>query len=138
MQSQIDLHIFGYLFANRAWALFLLGRPVEAEAAMQEACKAAAAKMIKPGAAGIHYHIGKALLAGGQVPQAMQHFGHASEIDPDGRHAALSEAELRNRAPEAKRSFGGCPDFLAVEYLCQDLERLSLGYSDGPTMPLST
>jgi tetratricopeptide (TPR) repeat protein len=94
-QSRVDLHIFGYLFANRAWALFLLDRQVEAEAAVQEAGQAAAAKMLKPGRAGVHYHIGKALVAGGQVQPAMQHFRQAREIDPDGRYAALSEVELR-------------------------------------------
>jgi tetratricopeptide (TPR) repeat protein len=93
-QSNVDRHVFGYLHANRAWALFLLGHPVEAEEALAEALKFAPGES-KPGAAGIHYHVARALLAGRQESQAMEHFRQACEIDPDGKYAALSQSALR-------------------------------------------
>jgi tetratricopeptide (TPR) repeat protein len=95
MQANVDEHIFGYLFANRAWALFLLGRAAEADAALDEALKFAAASRSKAGSAGVQYHVGRALVAAGQVPQAREHFRKAREIDPKGRYAALAEAALR-------------------------------------------
>jgi tetratricopeptide (TPR) repeat protein len=94
MQARVDEHIFGYLFANRAWALFLLGRAVEADAALDEALKFSAAPS-KAGAAGVQYHVARALVAAGQIPQAREHFRKARETDPKGRYAALAEAALR-------------------------------------------
>ena len=96
MQARVDQHIFGYLFANRAWALFMLGRPVEADAALDEALKFAAAPS-KAGTAGVQYHVARALMASGQVPQAKQHFRKASETDPKGRYAALADAAMREQ-----------------------------------------
>jgi tetratricopeptide (TPR) repeat protein len=97
IQSQRDLHMFGYLAANRAWALFLLGQPARAESALEKAEEIvpAAVREFKPGAAGIHYHIGRALLAGKQVPRAIEHFRQARTLAPEGRYATLSEAALR-------------------------------------------
>ena len=94
MQARVDEHIFGYLFANRAWALFLLERPVEAERALEEALKFAAAPS-KAGAAGVQYHLARALVAAGQIAQAREHFRKAREADAKGRYAALAEAALR-------------------------------------------
>ncbi|MCU1274388.1 MAG: hypothetical protein JWO48_1819 [Bryobacterales bacterium] len=96
-QSQVDRHIFGYLHANRAWALFLLGRHAEAEQAV-EAAERASITESKPGMAGVHYHIARALLAGGQAPRAVEQFRQARQIDPNGKYAALAEAALSKDA----------------------------------------
>ena len=93
-QRTVDLHIFGYLFANRAWALRLLGHPVEAGQALDEARKYSAVD-IKPGAAGVHYRIGRVLLAGNETSEAAEEFRQARRIDPNGRYAILSDAALK-------------------------------------------
>lgn len=92
-QAHVDLHIFGYLFANQAWALFLLGRTDEADAALKQAQRYTTVRS-KPGAAGVHCHIAQALVAGGRKPEAMEHFRQARQIEPQGRYAALAGAAL--------------------------------------------
>ena len=94
-QMSVDLHILGYLYANRAWALVLLGHPSEADDALDEARKYSAVDM-KPGAAGVHYRIGRVLLAEKRNPEAAEEFRQARQIDPKGVYAALSEAALRD------------------------------------------
>jgi tetratricopeptide (TPR) repeat protein len=94
-QMTVDLHIFGYLYANRAWALVLLGHPVEANEALDEARKYSAVD-IKPGAAGVHYRIGQVLLAEKRNKEAAGEFRQARQIDPKGIYASLSEAALRD------------------------------------------
>ena len=96
-QTEVDQHIFGYLFANRAWALFLLGRAEEARESLDQA-QAFTSVGIKPGAAGVHYHIARALAAGGQSAQAAEQFRQARQADPQGRYAALADAALKDRA----------------------------------------
>jgi tetratricopeptide (TPR) repeat protein len=93
-QLTIDLHILGYLYANRAWALVLLGHPAQADEALDEARKYSAVD-IKPGAAGVHYRIGRVLLAERRNTEAAEEFRQAREIDPKGICATLSEAALR-------------------------------------------
>ncbi len=101
IQSGRDVHVFGYLAANRAWALFLLHRLAEAEQALKEAEKsfrnAAISERFKPGQAGIRYHMGRALLAGGDAVRAQGEFRQAIEIDPAGKYAALSRAALQGQ-----------------------------------------
>ncbi len=95
-QRHRDVHVLGYLHANRAWALFLLGRPAEAERALEEAeeslQEAMAAERFKPCAAGIRYRKGRALLVAGDATRAQEEFRQSCEIDPDGKYAALSRA----------------------------------------------
>lgn len=93
-QQTVDLHIFGYLYANRAWALMLLGHPAEADDALDEARKYSTVDT-KPGAAGVHYRIGRVLLAEKRNPEAAEEFRQARQIDPKGIYARLSEAALR-------------------------------------------
>jgi len=93
-QSQVDQHIFGYLYANRAWALFLLGRTAEVQQSLEEARRFSSIPN-KPGAAGVHYHIARALLAGGLNAEAAEHLRQVKQIDPQGRYAAFSDALLR-------------------------------------------
>jgi tetratricopeptide (TPR) repeat protein len=94
MQQTVDLHIFGYLFANRAWALWLLGHPAEADEALDEARKYCAVD-IKPGAAGVHYRLGRVLLAEKRTEEAAEEFRQACQMDPSGIYATRSEAALR-------------------------------------------
>jgi tetratricopeptide (TPR) repeat protein len=94
-QMTVDLHIFGYLYANRAWALWLLGHAVEAGEALDEARKYSTVD-IKPGAAGVHYRIGRVLLAEKRNTEADREFRQARQIDPNGIYATLSEAALRD------------------------------------------
>jgi tetratricopeptide (TPR) repeat protein len=94
-QMTVDLHIFGYLYANRAWALWLLGHPVEADEALDEARRYSAVD-IKPGAAGVRYRIGRVLLAEKRNTEAAKEFRQARQIDPKGIYASLSEAALRD------------------------------------------
>jgi tetratricopeptide (TPR) repeat protein len=100
MQSDSDVHMFGYFQANRAWALFLLGRRAEAEQALEQADqwqhKAMAYEHFKPGCAGVRYRMGMALLAGGEKDRARDEFRQVSTIDPHSKYAALSQAALRN------------------------------------------
>jgi len=93
-QAAVDQHVFGYLFANRAWALFLLGRAEEARASLEEA-RPYASVAFKPGAAGVHYHMARALLAGGLNAEAAEHLRQARQVDPHGKYAALSDALFR-------------------------------------------
>jgi len=90
-QAGVDQHIFGYLLANRAWALFLLGRAEEARESLEEARQFGNVQ-IKPGAAGVHYHIARALLAGGLNTEAAEHFRQVKRIDPQGRYASLVDS----------------------------------------------
>jgi len=92
-QARVDQHISGYLFANRAWALFLLGRTEDARKSLNQAHRYTSVN-IKPGAAGVHYHMGRALLAGGFNTEAAEHFGQVRQIDPKGRYVALADAML--------------------------------------------
>jgi tetratricopeptide (TPR) repeat protein len=94
-QMTVDLHILGYLLANRAWALLLLGHPAEADVALHEARKYSAVD-IKPGAAGVHYRIGRVLLAEKRNQEAAEEFRQARQIDPKGMYATLSEAASRD------------------------------------------
>lgn len=94
MQQDVDLHIFGYLYANRAWALWFLGHPVEADGALDEARKYSSVD-VKPGAAGVHYRIGRVLLAEKRSREAAEEFRQARQIDPNGRYAMLSETALK-------------------------------------------
>jgi tetratricopeptide (TPR) repeat protein len=94
-QLTVDLHILGYLYANRAWALALLGHPAEADGALDEARKYSAVD-IKPGAAGVHYRIGRVLLAEKRNKEAAEEFRQARQTDPKGVYATLSEAALRD------------------------------------------
>lgn len=90
-QAGVDHHIFGYLLANRAWALFLLGRTEEARESLEEA-RPFGNFQIKPGAAGVHYHIARALLAAGLNDEAAEHLRQVKQIDPQGRYAALADS----------------------------------------------
>jgi tetratricopeptide (TPR) repeat protein len=91
IQAGVDQHILGYLFANRAWALFLLGRTEEARESLEEARQFGNVQS-KPGAAGVHYHIARALLAGGLNDEAARHLRQVKQIDPQGRYAALADS----------------------------------------------
>jgi len=96
-QAGVDQHIFGYLFANRAWALFLLGRTEEARESLEEARPFSNVRS-KPGGAGVHYHIARALLAGGLNTEAAEHLRQVKQIDPQGRYAALADSALLFRS----------------------------------------
>ncbi|HKW97450.1 MAG TPA: tetratricopeptide repeat protein [Bryobacteraceae bacterium] len=99
-QRRVDRHVLGYLFANRAWALFLLGRREEAEQALksaEEGLQAALSDGVKPGAAGVHYHMARALFAGGETGRAREHFVAAAKTDPNGKYAKLADEALRGR-----------------------------------------
>ena len=50
---------------------------------------------IKPAAAGVHYRIGRVLLAEKRTEEAAEEFRQACQIDPDGIYATRSEAALR-------------------------------------------
>jgi len=91
-QRTVDAHIFGYLFSNRAWALFLLGRSSEASEALEQA-RAFTAVRMKPAAAGVHYHVARALMAGGMTAEAAEHLRQVKQIDPHGRYAALVDSD---------------------------------------------
>jgi predicted Zn-dependent protease len=90
-QAGVDQHIFGYLLANHAWALFQLGRAEEAEESLKEARQFCNVHS-KPGAAGVQYHIARALLAGGLNADAAEHLRQVKQIDPKGRYAALADS----------------------------------------------
>ena len=91
-QRKVDEHIFGYLFSNRAWALFQLGRDPEASEALEQA-RAFTTLRMKPGAAGVHYHMARALMAGGRRAEAAEHLRQVKQIDPHGRYAALVDSD---------------------------------------------
>lgn len=90
-QAAVDQHILGYLLANRAWALFLLGRAGEARESLDQAHQYGNLPF-RPGAAGVHYHMARALLAGGFDTKAAEHFGQVKQIDPQGRYAGLADS----------------------------------------------
>jgi len=92
-QAGVDQHIFGYLLANRAWALFLLGRADEARESLNEARQYGNVHS-KPGAAGVYYHIARALLAGGLNDEAAEQLRQVKQIDPQGRYAALADSAM--------------------------------------------
>lgn len=81
--------------ANRAWALFLLGRTAEARQSLEEAGPYANVPS-KPGAAGVHYHMALALAAGGLHAEAAEHLRQVKSIDPQGRYVALADSLLRS------------------------------------------
>ncbi|MGD0013733.1 MAG: tetratricopeptide repeat protein [Bryobacteraceae bacterium] len=94
LQRQADRGVFGHLWADRAWALFLLGRHAEAEQALQEAGKKTGDRF-RPGVAGLHYRMGRALLAGGRTSAAVEQFHQARATDPGGKDGVLAEHALR-------------------------------------------
>lgn len=99
-QRRVDRHVLGYLFANRAWALFLLGRRKEAEQALkgaEDGLQAALSDGVKPGAAGVHYHMARARLAGGETDRARVHLLETKKIDLNGKYAKLAEIALREK-----------------------------------------
>ncbi len=94
LQAQdIRRHCVGELFADKAWALALLGRHVEAEEAVQRALQEADPKFL-PVHAGIEWRLGLALLVMGQPLQATDRFLHACEIDPLGKYGNLAARAL--------------------------------------------
>jgi hypothetical protein len=74
--------------------LFLLGRPAEAEQALEQAGKKTGDRF-RPGVAGLHYRVGRALLAGGRTSAAVEQFHQARATDPGGNYGLLAERALR-------------------------------------------
>jgi tetratricopeptide (TPR) repeat protein len=83
----------GELFADKAWALALLGRHSEAEEAAQRALQESDPRFL-PVHAGIEWRLGMALLSMGRPSQATDRFRHAREIDPSGKYGSLAARAL--------------------------------------------
>jgi tetratricopeptide (TPR) repeat protein len=79
--------------ANKAWAYALMGRQQEMEEAMATAMRAIDPKL-KVVVASVVWRIGKALVAVGRVPEAVEHFRTACQMDPRGHCGALARVEL--------------------------------------------
>jgi tetratricopeptide (TPR) repeat protein len=95
-------HSAGELFADKAWALALLGRHAEAEEAAQRALQEADPRFL-PVHAGIEWRLGMALLSMGRPSQATDCFRHAREIDPSGKYGSLAGRALAEHGLLATR-----------------------------------
>jgi tetratricopeptide (TPR) repeat protein len=83
-------------FADKAWALALMGRQQEMEQAA-----AVAVKGINPDlkalAAGVHWKLGRAFAAAQRATEAIDHFRAALQADPSGSNGMLARTELEQR-----------------------------------------
>jgi tetratricopeptide (TPR) repeat protein len=102
--------VSGGQWARRAWTLALLGRPTDCQESVDYALK-----LVNPALegqalivnykvpattaaslclAGVHWRAAEALLATGQADAAREHFGIASDLDPQGKCGARSRQHL--------------------------------------------
>jgi hypothetical protein len=78
---------------SRAWALGAMGRQREMDEAMATALRETDPSL-KTVAAGVHWRIGKALVACQRIAEAIEHFQTAFQTDPLGQSGASSRMEL--------------------------------------------
>jgi tetratricopeptide (TPR) repeat protein len=104
-------------WAQRAWALALLGRQAESQESIDGALGLAIpahAALVRPGSYGVsvaagasrclaavYWHTGEALLAMGQTDKAREHFLIASEGDPKSNYGARSRRHLERMGTSA-------------------------------------
>ena len=89
-------HQAGQILSTRAWALALLGRYSEAQAAMQQAF-AVADKSFKPVLAGVYVRAGHVMQLSNDESKAREHFAKAIELDRDGHYGHLARQALREQ-----------------------------------------
>jgi tetratricopeptide (TPR) repeat protein len=79
--------------ANKAWALALLGRPREAEAAIEQAIGMPNSKLAASRAF-VCWTAGMAFAAMGEKAKAREHFEQARQVDPQGNYGKRAAAAL--------------------------------------------
>ena len=95
-KGQVARKLAAGRWANKAWALAVLGRRKEADEAIQQSAGSAEPKLPAV-AAYIHWTIGMALEAMERTTESREHFRIASEQDAKGKYGALALEQL-NRA----------------------------------------
>ncbi len=90
---RFDRHVLAQMYADRAWALALLGRAGESRGSLEQAFRAAS-RRFRPGLASVHYRAGRSLLALKGGREAEEHFRIARELDP-GSSGIQAAAMLR-------------------------------------------
>jgi tetratricopeptide (TPR) repeat protein len=81
---------------NKAWALALMGKREEISEPLAAALQGARGLQHVGAGASIHWRVGKALAAAERVPEAMEQFRAAFQIDPHGHHGLLARKDLLN------------------------------------------
>jgi Tfp pilus assembly protein PilF len=87
-------HQAGQILSTRAWALALLGRYSEAQAALQRAFTLAD-KSFKPVLAGIYLRAGYVMRLSNDEHTAREHFAQALELDRIGHYGRLASQAMR-------------------------------------------
>jgi tetratricopeptide (TPR) repeat protein len=95
--------------ATKAWALALLDRQSEMEAAIAFALREIP-QSFKAAQASVHWRVGKALLVAQRTPEAIDHFRMACQADPQGHHGALARRELEKLSTPPLPPSTSCPD----------------------------
>jgi tetratricopeptide (TPR) repeat protein len=91
-KGRADGRVPGTCYALQAWALALLGRSAEVDAALAQALH-----VPEPNprvSASLHWRAGMALLALRQTEEARQHFQTAYDLDPRGKYGSRSRQHL--------------------------------------------
>jgi tetratricopeptide (TPR) repeat protein len=82
-----------YRLASKAWALALLGRQQEAEAAIAQALQNVQTEF-RAAVAETHWKVGKALAVLSRTESALEHFRSAHDADPNGLYGGLALKEI--------------------------------------------
>jgi tetratricopeptide (TPR) repeat protein len=83
LNRRIDRYRWAEIWANRAWALTLQGRHIEAAEALEQAFEKRDRKF-KPGLADLHCRMGKVMRLRDDKAAAIEHWRQAQQIDPQG------------------------------------------------------
>lgn len=89
----VDRYMLGQMWADKAWALALLGRHAAAEEALDKAFAETDIKFL-PMLAGLHYRVGQIMLLRGERTGAAERFARARRIDPVGDYGQLAAQAL--------------------------------------------
>ncbi len=80
LSRRFDRHVLAEMYADRAWALALLGRAEDCRAELEKAFRTAG-RRFRPGIAAVHYRAGRALRALHQDREAGAQFRRARDLD---------------------------------------------------------
>ena len=93
-QRWMNCYRLSEMWANRAWALALLGRQAEATESLARAFREADLGF-KPAMAGLYYRAGQVMILQGNRNTAVEHLSRACRIDPKGNYGHLAACALR-------------------------------------------
>ena len=82
-------------YANRAWALGLLGRGDEARESLRRALSVPYGRPTASGTAELHWRVGMALVAMRYTNEACHHFQLGKDVDPRGKYGKRCSETLR-------------------------------------------